>query len=218
MKLDKEDIETMEKVGSTKKGDLLHIKTKGGFHMMVERTKGGEFKVLSGAAHRAVAKHDAEKKHEDVQFSQGLWKTEDLSKDENPRDIIMNSPQYSKPESTPDNHYAVAQHHSKIAGKWNAKEKEMRERGVGYLGSEGNDLHTAHMAQLHYGDVALKHYKMAGMDHTQAENEHKKNMMLHHEAKENDLPPVSPYDLELAWNRKNMGKGTPKGIGWNWSE
>src|ERR1017187_3204498 len=122
-------------------------------------------------------------------------------------------------ESNPQNHYDMSTFHSKMAGKMADAEREAkghRDRlqaeapnAPGFQEANGNvvnQLHNAQMRNLMHSDMALKHYKMSGLTPKQANDEHIKQMALHHEMPHDAKPPFQDYALELAHNRANPGK------------
>ena len=239
MKLDKNDIKSMEPVGKTDKGDLYHVCCKGGLNLIVEKTAGGEFNILGSASHRAYSRHQAENSGRKLQFDESLWKSERDDLYKAPREYLdskgnkvthftheewtkkqkesnrdyMGNPIY---ESTPQNHYDLASHHSKMAGKARETERQLKTRPPEQVSV--NDRHNAIMRNLMHSDMSLKHFQMSGLSHKQAHEQHAKQMDLHHELQEGTEAPFQDYALELAFNRANPDKKTPKGLGWSWSE
>jgi len=222
MTLTPEDIKTMESIGKSPSGEILHVATHGGLNLIIQKTRGGELQILSHAPHRGIALHQAQKMHKNIQWNEGLMKSEKVltheaaaiqQKKEN-RDA-MGNPIY---ESTPQNHFDLASHHSKMAGKARESVKDIRSQPIDHPihQAEGTRerLHNAMMNELMHSDIALKHYQMSGMNEKGAKDEHQKHMALHHEAGE---APFQDYALELAYGRANPGKRRPKGLG-NWSK
>jgi len=219
MTLTPDDVKKIEKIGDSDKGDVLHVLTKGGMNLIVQKTKGGALNILGQGAHRAFAIHQASQIHKNIQWSDSLNKSEDMQKAfKFPIEILekqeakdaMGNPMY---ESTPQNHYDLAAHHSKMAGK--AREMERAHKAL-KPNEWSADLHDHKMRQLMHSDVALKHYEMSGLSGADAKKEHEKHMDLHHELKD-EKPPFNEYALQLAWQRANPAKRAPRGLG-NWSE
>src|ERR1035438_7312071 len=129
MKLDKEDVKSMEKVGTTSGGDLFHIETKGGFNMIVKKLDGGELRVIGKGAHKALALHEAEVVEKNAQWSESLFKSEAMVLR---KDIQAKPEQQVDPsgnpiyESNPQNHYDMATFHSKMAGKMADAERQAK--------------------------------------------------------------------------------------------
>lgn len=251
MTLTPEDIKQINKAGSSKKGEIYHVLTKGGLNLIVQKSEGGEYRVLGQGAHRSFARNQAEAV-EKIEWDQSLWKNEDLQKDDwigekhhHPTTgKLMGTPQFkdgqlhsihytpeeaghikesmklkglnpdtgrAMVESTPQRHYDLAAHHSKMAGKIAQHEKSLP------MDSSTNDKHNAQMQQLMHTDIALKHYQASGLNRNDASREHKKHMALHHEIANDAQAPHHDFDLQLAWQRANPSKRFPSGLG-NWTE
>lgn len=219
MTLTPEDVKKIEKVGDSEKGDILHVLTHGGMNLIVQKTRGGALHVLGQGSHRAFAIHQASQVHKNIQWSDTLMKSEDMQNVKLPKEIplmkqepkadSMGNPLY---ESTPQNHYDLASHHSKMAGR----AREMERGHKANPATPHADLHDSRMRQLMHSDIALKHYEMSGLSGSDAKREHEKHMDLHHELKD-EKPPMQEYALQLAWQRQNPTQRPPKGLG-NWSE
>lgn len=239
MKLTKEDIEKMEIAGNCNGTEVYHILTKGGFNLIVKKMDGGEIRVLGKGPHRSIARHMAESADKSIQWNESLFKTEEIlmkaPKEIAPEHVVqtpepaqqkdaLGEPMY---DSSPQNHYDLASHFSKMTGKFQNLESQsqgnmdklQKEHGHNRTPEFQNlesqlsgHLHHARMMQLFNADKALKHYQMSGMDPKQSMDEHKKMMNMHHEVQENHEPPFSEYALSLAWNRANPGKRPPKGF------
>jgi hypothetical protein len=216
MNLTKDDIKHMDTVGSHKGCDILHILTKGGLNLIVKKSAGGAFSVLSTAPHRAIAKHQADQTTPGIEWNDVLTKSEELYKA--PKDLgsgiaiqqaapvkqeardTMGNPIY---ESNPQNHYDLAAFHSKLAGHHNAQQVHP---------GDSNAKMDRDMRILHASDTALRHYQMAGLNHKQAHEEHKKQMNYHKELPADFSAPFQDNALELAWSRSNPGKRPPVGL------
>lgn len=210
MKLVEQDIEKMEKVGHSDKGDIFHILTKGGLNLIVEKSAGGELTVLGDGPHRSFARNKANSLKK-INWNESLYKSEDTSlikADEHPRD------QFGLPiyESNPENHYKQATFHAKKAGE----QKQIK--GGLNLFNNPVEYHDATMRQMMHTDDAIKHFQMAGLKGPDLQREMEKHMNLHHELKPGEHEPFQSHPLELAWNRKNQGKPSPVGLNPNWAE
>lgn len=220
MTLTPDDVKKIEKVGDSEKGEILHVLTKGGLNMIVQRTKGGALNILGQGSHRSFAMHQASQVHKNIAWNDTLMKSEDMQKmksmgqelllKQEPKADSMGNPVY---ESTPQNHYDLATHHSKMAGK----AREMEKAHKANPATPHADLHDSRMRQLMHSDIALKHYEMSGLNGKDAKNEHEKHMNLHHEMQDGQKPPFAEYALQMAWQRQNPTKRPPAGLG-NWSE
>lgn len=224
MQLTKDDIKHMDTVGKHKDCDILHLLTKGGLNMIVKKSAGGAFSVLGQGPHRAIAKHQADQTTPGINWSDALTKSEEpLNKA--PQDLgnghilythdeakqkmqAENRDTFGNPiyESNPQNHYDLAAFHSKIAGKHHAQE---------VAPGDTNNKMDRDMRLMHHTDIALKHYQMAGLNPKQSLDEHKKQMNYSKELPEGASAPMQDYPLELAWNRANPGKKTPKGLNYD---
>jgi hypothetical protein len=98
-----------------------------------------------------------------------------------------------------------------MAPEYQANRKQLHDT----YGKLKNSVHDAGMSHLIHSDIALRHYKMAGMTPKQAMDEHKKQMALHAELPDNTPTPFQEYALSLAWNRANAGKKPPEGLGYS---
>lgn len=220
MTLTPEDVKKIEKVGDSDKGEILHVLTKGGMNLIVQKTRGGALNVLGQGSHRAFAIHQASQIHKNIQWSDTLMKSEDMKDFTFPKEVplmkqepksdAMGNPLH---ESTPQNHYDLATHHSKMAGK----SREMERAHKANPATPHEQLHDSRMRQLMHSDIALKHYEMSGLSGSDSKREHEKHMDLHHEMKDGTNPPFQEYALQLAWQRANPTVRAPKGLG-NWSE
>lgn len=124
MELTPEDIKIKRLVGKTPNGfPVYHVLTKGGFNIIMRKLPdGGGWQVLGKGHPFAVAKHMAEQIEKNIIWDESLNKSEDfnppmfLEKAED-RDDSGNKIY----ESNPENHYKLAAHHAKMAGKSNHK-------------------------------------------------------------------------------------------------
>lgn len=185
MKLDENDIDKMEKVGDSDKGEVLHVATKGGLHLIVCKSQAG-LAVLGQGLHRAYARKMAQKGHK-VNWNDALFKTEELEFVNH----VEAQPLNKADTYDPHKHYAQAKFHSQMAGKFANRPVAPED----YAGQHDNTM----MRLIHTHD-ALKHYRMAGMDHSQAEAEHQKLANTHKELA-SDKSPHNGYELELLYNR-----------------
>jgi len=220
MTLTPDDVKKIETIGKTDKGDVLHVLTKGGLNMVVLKTKGGALEIMGQGSHRSFAIHQASQVHKNVQWNDSLFKSEDMQKMQQLNEILLKQePKQSDAmgnpvlESTPQNHYDLASHHSRMAGK--AREMERAHKTM-KPNQWSPELHDSQMRQLMHSDIALRHYQMSGLGHSDAKREHEKHMDLHHELKD-EKPPFQEYALQLAWQRANPTVRAPRGLG-NWSE
>lgn len=195
MKLDKQDIQSQKLVGSTlHKGnpaEIFHITTKGGLHVILKKTQGGDLQILATANHRAYAREQASSLDKNIQWHENLWKSEDLSKTQAP----------SNNDSTPQKHYDLAAHFSKLAGKEREKEAQIRAQDPFSVHAVERKLDNAI-----YSSIAHRHYQMSGLNHKQALEEHSKQMNLHNELQEGAKPPSNHADLEVSWQKANPEK------------
>lgn len=217
MTLTPDDVKKIEKVGDSDKGEILHVLTKGGLNMIVQKTRGGALNILGQGSHRSFAIHQASQVHKNIQWNDTLMKSEDMKEAmkltpsmalEKNTDS-MGNPLY---ESTPQNHYDLASHHSKMAGRAREEERALKTDP----NADFNALHDSRMRQLMHSDIALRHYEMSGMNSGSAKKENQKHMDLHHELKD-ETPPFNEYALRLAWQRANPTVRPPQGLK-NWSE
>lgn len=233
MKISKEDIEKTEEIGSSEKGSILHILTKGGLSMIVRKSLGGAMEVMASAPHPGIARFRAEQVDKSIQWENNLFKSETeeiyvLEKakvinifDESGKQIGSTTDtaraEAEKLEnerhianSTPEKHYKEAQHQSHKAGRHAARD----------VGDNFAAKHDKNMMILMHTDEALKHYQMAGMDRKQAMEEHRKNMANHltfDDAYEN-LPHTEKAS-ERGFRLSGRGKNKKiTGLGYNWSE
>ena len=221
MTLTPDDIKHIKKIGDSEKGEILHVTTKGGFHMVVERTKGGALNVLGQGSHKSFAIHQTRQVHKNINWDEALNKSEDLQNSDSIIEVklkkqdqydAMGNPIY---ESTPQNHYDLASHHSKMAGK--ARELERAHKAAKPF-QWSPELHDHQMQQLMHSDIAIKNYMMSGLSRADANKEHEKHMQLHNEIADDAQAPFSDHALGLAWNRANPTKRQPSGLGHSWSE
>ena len=205
MKLTKSDIKKMDKVGVSEKGnDIMHVETKGGLHLMVEKDRGGRLDILASGPHRAIAKSFAGKKRK-VQWDQALFKSEDM---QSATDSWARRLQKDEaPESTPENHYNLAKWHSSMARQYKKSDGDDKLDSV--------ERHNKNMSYLYHTDNALSHYKASGMDTKGASQEHDKNMTSNERMPER--PPFDGYALSLAYGRKT-GKRMPSGLGYDFTK
>lgn len=107
-------------------------------------------------------------------------------------------------ESSPANHHALAVYHSQMAGKFPETQ---------YPQPYNHDNHMRH--QMH-SDIALAHYKMAGLDNKSAHEAHKKNMTTHMSLKPGQPAPFHEDKLRLNWQKKT-GQQAPSGLGYDYT-
>lgn len=215
MNLDKNQIESIEKVGLYKGEEVYHIKTKGGYNLMALKKASGRLDLMSGGSHRAIAKHMA-----DVKYGNGVeWHEEALYKGEE---------NLSPDESHTDAHMALADHHSKLHNKYRELSKDPAKHAEeinSYYRSfvpDHKDMthfnlsHDINMQGLRHEDLAIKHYGMAGLDRMQAyerlRSQHDTSLPLTARA------PFDDDRLHRAWNLKNQGKKTPAGLGFDYTK
>lgn len=112
MEITKDDIKVRRIIGKTANGyPVFHILTKGGFNIIMRKLPdNGEWQVLGKGHPFAVARHIAEQVEKNIQWDESLNKTEDFNEN-------LEKSQKSDPQSTYENHYKLASHHSKRAGK-----------------------------------------------------------------------------------------------------
>lgn len=209
MELTQTDIKSMEAVGSSESGaQIYHIVTKGGRHYMAKKMPSGMFSILSEGPHRAIARHTAGSIEKNIQWNEGLFKSEDMS-------LTKDEPIQDRPEltSTPDKHYKLAKWHSQAASKF-----APLPAGHPDQSPDLTERHNRNMAHLMHTDIALAHYKAAG--NTNAEIEHANNMKLGHHGIEGTKPPFDAYELQLAYNKKYapLGKWFPSGLGYDYTK
>lgn len=223
MELTKADIKSMDEAGECDKGKLFHIVTHGGFNVIVSKSAGGEMKVLGTGAHKGLAKHMASQVNSSCQWND-LFKTEDLSKA--PTEIAPGHTLYTPEEhkakmqaenrdndglpiqeSSPQNHYDLAAHHSKLAGKVHAS-----------VPADLNQKHDRNMQLMFHADTALKHYQASGLNYKQANKEHEKQMQHHNELEPGTPAPFNGHSLERDFNRKNPAKRFPTGLPYDYTK
>ena len=204
MKLTKNDIASMEEVGLLRGEPVTHIKTKGGYHMVTLLKFDGHFRVIGQGAHRAIAKAMADKVENNIQWHEHLFKTA--------LPILQ-----QQDISTPENHKAVADYHAKFSHFH--KDQEQGNPKMGFV-----DRHNHHMSGLYHEDEAVKHYQMAGMDHSSAIKEYEKHKGKYASLKGKDgkmtfgepEPMHHAAQLQDAFRMKH--KMVPKHLQGNWAE
>lgn len=196
MKLTKEDIQSMDKVGAAgKNSELYHIVTKGGLNLIVKKSMGGEFTVLGQGPHRSFAIHQAEAVEKSIQWEQSLFKSDEFY---GQRTDPATSP------STPQAHYDLASQHAKAAGKYQTAKKVLESVGVNPVNDPEAKHHHSDMMGLKHEREAFRHFQMSGMDPKSAKAEVFKHAQLHHEMPDAEEPDFGrSYGLELEWNKKN---------------
>lgn len=75
LNIDQSEIETKKVIGKIGHNDVLHVKLKGGLHLVLTKNN-GNLKVLAAAPHFALARFVAKKDHKDVEWNE-LQKHED---------------------------------------------------------------------------------------------------------------------------------------------
>lgn len=191
---------------------------------------GGAMEVVASAPHPGIARFRAEQIDKSIQWDNNLFKSEtdeiySLEKaktisiiDESGKAVGTTTDEERKQQqeaklqdamnwSTPENHYKHAQHQSHLAGQWATKDAD------DYASKHDKNMHI-----LMHTDEALKHYKMAGLEHSQALEQHQKNMAMHHTIDSSYNSPVT----EEGYHAKRMREGHKPvkitGLGYNWSE
>jgi hypothetical protein len=232
MKITQDDIQSMDKVGESDKGDVYHVLTKGGLNLMIEKTQGGDMTILGHGPHRSFAKQKATAM-KNVKWHENLFKSEDadaLAKA--PREFIgpggRKTVHYTPEEaeqlkqeqekkdmenmhlSNPENHYKMGSYYAKRAGQ----ERE-RQKGLNMFNNPV-EHHEAGMNSLMHLDSAIKHFKMAGLSDQDLHRETDKYVNLHHELQPGEQPHIDPHIITNAWMRKNPGKQPPVGLEYNW--
>jgi hypothetical protein len=216
-KLNKEDIEKMEQIGDSRQGAILHVLTKGGLSMIIAKSIGGELKILASGAHPGIARYKAEQVEKSINWHSDLFKSESQSEYEKLSKQSHNDHAHWEALSTPENHHKLAQWHSHNAGL--EAERHIPEDSPNLF----EERHNKNMKILYHADEALKHYKMAGMDHKAAMEAHSKNM-ADHKNLDVSYKPLDSYNLELGWRRnrskENPGQSVPvvSGLGYNWTK
>lgn len=215
MDLNKNQIESIDKVGLYKGEEVYHIKTKGGYNLMALKKSSGRLDLISYGSHRAIAKHMA-----DMKYGDGIqWNEEALYKAETA---------ISPEESNKEAHMALADHHAKLHNKYREMSKDPTKHAEevnSYYRSFAPDhkdmshfnlSHDIHMQGLRHEDLAIKHYGMSGLDRMQA-YERLKSQVDH----SIPLSARAPFDddrLHRAWNLKNQGQKAPSGLGFDWTK
>ena len=213
MKFEKNQVESVEKVGIFKGEEVYHVKSKGGFSMMCLKKASGRLEPIGTGSHRAIAKHMADMKVGGID-----WDQEALYKMEMP----------NPDDSTPENHAALADHHAKLYNKYRKMAMNPTahaEEHNSYYRSFRPDHKDMHPANVHHDmnmhalwnqDVALKHYQMAGLTRPQAVER-----MNQQDDPSYPLTTAAPHNddyLHRAWNLKNRGKSAPHGLGYDFTK
>ncbi len=197
----------MDTVGTHKGCDVIHICTKGGLNVIVKKSQGGAFTVLGQGPHRALSKHNADKTTPGIEWNDVLTKSESLNKatdlGNQTIDVQPNQPNQA---SNPQNHYDLAAHHSKVAGKHHAQV---------VAPEDANGVMSRNSHLMFNTDLALKHYQAAGLNPKQAMDEHKKQMNYASELPEGAQPPFSDHALQMSWGNANPGKRFPSGLNYD---
>jgi len=136
VKLTKDQIKATEVVGKSEDGnDIVHVETKGGLNMMVKRA-GGDFRILSQAPHRGIARFHANVVEKNIQWAEHLMKAEEMYKPS--MEVIQ------VVESTPDKHRAVAIYSSAMMNKSEGDDKLCYlERAMSHFKASGLDHQAA---------------------------------------------------------------------------
>lgn len=215
MSFKQEHVESMEKVGVYKGEDVFHVRSKGGYNLIMLKKASGRLEPIGAGGHRAIAKHMADLKCSGIE-----WDHEVLYKSES--DIP------STDESQPEHHMALADHHAKLHNKYR-KMSESPSTHADEINSYYRSFHPEHkdlhefnlrhdisMHSLGHEDVALKHYQMAGLTRPQAYERMKSQ--VDHSMPLGAKAPFSEDRLSRAWNLKNKDKAMPRGLKSNWAE
>jgi|ERR1700677_2478445 len=204
--MDRKYVDILEKVGTYKGEDVFLVKSKGGYHCMGLKKSSGRLELMQGGSHRAIARHIADQKFPGI-----AWDRDKLYK--------------SDLESTPEKHIQLAEHHAKLANKYNhmrgnpeAHASEINSYYKSFT-PEHKDFspfqlnHDISMRHLIHKDIAMKHYQMGGFPREQAAQ--KVSQAVDHNMSLQSKEPHSESELSNAWGRKHPNLSKPgKGTDW----
>lgn len=70
MNLKPEHVESKKKIGMLRGKPVIHLKTTGGFHLIVSMNDSGGFETLGTGPHAAISRHIAEKREPEISWTE----------------------------------------------------------------------------------------------------------------------------------------------------